>query len=144
MPVTRYSCQESNMPKLRELMQNMLSEGKVDGHKVEALCDILYADDKIDRQEAEFLIELHKRVERVSPAFEKFFYQAIKDHVLNDGAINAEETFWLRRMVFTDGKVDEREMKLIRELRGEAVRASPEFEALYAECKKSIAGGRGG
>jgi len=132
------------MPKLRELMQKMVSDGKVDGHGVEGLCDMLYADEKIDRHEAEFLIELHKRFERVSPAFKRFFYQAIKDHVLTDGAINAEETSWLSRMVFADGKVNEREMKLIRELRGEAVRVSPEFEALYAACNKSITAGRVG
>lgn len=75
-------------------------------------------------------------MERVAPAFEKFFYQAIKRHVLTDGAIDPEEAAWLRRMILADGKVDEREKKLLRELRGEAARACPEFEALFAECVK--------
>ena len=122
------------MPKLRELMEHHLADGKIDGREVEALTGLLYADGRIDRQEADFLIELHKRVERVSPAFEKFFYQAIKDHVLNDGKIDAKEANWLRRMITADGKVDDREKKLLRELRGEATEVCPEFEALFLEC----------
>ena len=127
------------MPALRELMKKYLADGKVVGHEVEALCDLIYADDAIDRQEAEFLVELHRRVERISPGFEKFVYQAIKTHVLTDGAIDAEEAAWLRRVIFADGKVSEREKKLIRELRGEATRACPEFETLYADV---LAAGR--
>lgn len=124
------------MPQLRELMDKLLADGKVDGREIDALTDLLYADGWIDRAEAEFLIELHKRVERVTPGFEKFFYQAIKDHVLNDGKIDAEEANWLRRMITADGKVDDREKKLLRELRGEATEVCPEFEALYAEFVK--------
>ena len=122
------------MPKLRELMEHLLADGKIDGREVEALTGLLYADGRVDQQEADFLIELHKRVERVSPAFEKFFYQAIKDHVLNDGKIDAKEANWLRRMITADGKVDDREKKLLRELRGEATEVCPEFEALFLEC----------
>jgi len=122
------------MPSLREMMKKMLADGKIDGHEIEALCDRIYADDVVDREEAEFLVEMHRRVERPSPGFEKFFYQAIKRHVLTDGAIDPEEATWLRRMIFADGKVDKREKKLIRELKGEATRVCPEFETLYADC----------
>lgn len=122
------------MPKLRAVMERVLADGRIDGHELVELSEMLYADRKIDRQEAEFLLELHKRVERVSPGFEKFFYRAIKDHILCDGIVDREEAAWLRRMIFADGRVDERERKLLRELRGEAARACPEFEALYVEC----------
>lgn len=128
------------MPSLRELMRKYLADGKVDGHEIEALCDLIYADDVVSREEAEFLVELHRRVERVSPGFEKFVYRAIKEHVLADGAIAAEEAAWLRRVIFADGKVRDRERKLIRELRGEAARTCPEFEALFEECAKLAAG----
>ena len=52
------------MPKLRELMENLLADGKVDGQEVEALTGLLYEDGRIDRAEAEFLLGLHRRVER--------------------------------------------------------------------------------
>ena len=104
------------MPNLRKLMEDVLANGKVDSAELEMLRRELYADGKITRQEADFLVELHKRVQRPSNAFEQFFYKAIRDHVL------------------ADGKVDEREKKFLRELRGEAREVSPEFEALCKEC----------
>ena len=122
------------MTDFRVLKKSILANGKVDGHEVDLLHQILYADGVIDRKEAEFLVDLHKRVERVSPAFEKFFFTAIKQYVLNDGAIDAEEARWLRRIIFADGRVDEREKKLLRELKGEARSICPEFEALFKDC----------
>jgi len=37
-------------------------------------------------------------------------------------------------MITADGKVDDREKKLLRELKGEAAHTCPEFDALFAEC----------
>ncbi len=122
------------MPNLRELMGGFLADGKIDGREVDTLCDLLYTDRKIDRTEADFLIEMHRRVERVSPAFEKFYYKAIKQYVLAEGVIDDKHTAWLRRAIFLDGKVVEREKKLIRELWGEASYACPEFVALHEDC----------
>ena len=122
------------MPQLRALMEKFLADGRIDGSKVEALEGLLYADRVIDRAEADFLVEIHRRAERVTPGFEKFFYQAIKRHLLADGAIDATEAAWVRRVVLADGKVGEREKKLLRELKGEAARTCPEFDALFAEC----------
>ncbi|VTT99615.1 Uncharacterized protein OS=Singulisphaera acidiphila (strain ATCC BAA-1392 / DSM 18658 / VKM B-2454 / MOB10) GN=Sinac_3498 PE=4 SV=1: TerB [Gemmataceae bacterium] len=127
---------ESNVPQLRALMEKFLADGKIDGREIDTLGELLPPDRPVSRAEAEFLIEMHKRVERVTPAFERFFYRVIKRHVLADGVIDAREAAWLRRMILADGRVDEREKKLLRELKGEATRASPEFEALFAECVK--------
>jgi uncharacterized tellurite resistance protein B-like protein len=124
------------MLNLRQIEQDILANGKVDSHELEVLRRELYADGKIDRAEADFLVELHKRVQHLTPAFEQFFYQAIKDHVLADGRIDAEEAAWLRRMLFADGKIDDRERKLLHELKGEAGQVSHEFEALFAESMK--------
>ena len=124
------------MADLRKLMQDILANGKVEGDEIAVLQRELYADGKIDRQEADFLVELHKRVQRVTPAFEKFFYQAIKDYILTDGKVDAEEAAWLRQMLYADGKIDDHEKKFLRELRGEAKEASPEFVALCEECLK--------
>jgi len=124
------------MLKLRQIEQDILANGKVDSQELEVLRQELYADGTIDRAEADFLVELHKRVQHLTPAFEHFFYQAIKDHILADGRIDAEEAAWLRRMVFADGKVDDRERKLLHELKGEARQVGREFEALFEECMK--------
>src|SRR5947209_12253892 len=121
--------ENSAMADLRALEEKILANGRVDTSELEILRRELYADGRIDRKEADFLVELHKRVQNKTPAFEHFFYQAIKAHILEDGRIDTEEAAWLRRMVFADGKVDDQERKLLHELKGEAKHVSPEFEA---------------
>jgi hypothetical protein len=121
---------------LRKLLSDLLANGRVEGTEIELLRKELYADGIISREEADFLVELHKRIQRRSPGFENFFYQAIKDHILGDGIIDTEEARWLRQMLFRDGKVGEREKKLLHQLKGEAKQTSAEFNALYEECHK--------
>src|SRR6185503_16102947 len=128
--------EENQVMQLREIEQAILANGKVDGPELEALRRQLYASGKVERREADFLVELHKRVQHLSPAFEKFFYQAIKDHILAHGRIDAEEAAWLRQMLFADGNIKDEERKFLHELKGEAKKVSLEFETLFAECMK--------
>jgi hypothetical protein len=124
------------MLEFQQIEHDILAKGRVDGHEMEALRRHLYAGGTIDRRGADFLVELHKRVQHLTPAFEHFFYQAIKDHILARGRIDAEEAAWLRRMLFADGKIDDQERKFLHELKGEAKQVSRDFEALFAECMK--------
>ncbi len=125
-----------SMLKLRQIEHDIMSTGKVDKAELAVLREALYAHGGVDRKGADFLVELHKRVQHVTPAFEHFFYQAIKDHILPDGHINAEETAWLRQMLFTDDKIDDHERKFLHELKGEAKAISREFEMLFDQCMK--------
>lgn len=127
------------MVNLRQIEQKILANGKVDGPELETLRQSVYGNGKIDRQKADFLVELYKRVQHITPAFEQFFYKAIKDHILADRAIGAEEADWLRRMLFHDGKLRDEERKFLHELKGEANEVSPEFEKLFADCMKQPA-----
>jgi hypothetical protein len=124
------------MLNLRQLEQDILATGKVDTPELELLRRELYAHGKIERREADFLVELHKRVQHRTPAFEQFFYQTIKDHILAHGRIDAEEAAWLRRMLFADGAIDDEERKFLHELKGEAKHVSREFEVLFGESMK--------
>lgn len=120
---------------LREIEQAILAKGRVDTPELKALHRQLYAaGGKIGRMEADFLVELHKRVQHPNPAFEQLYYQAIKDHILARGRIDDEEAAWLRRMVFANGKIEDEERKFLHELKGEARQVSPEFEELFEEC----------
>lgn len=111
--------------------------GKQEGHgpELEAVRRQLYAGGKIERREADFLVELHKRVQHRRPAFQQFFYQAIKDHILTQG-IDAEEAAWLRRMLHDDGKIDDEERKFLHELKGEAKQVSRKFDVFFEESMK--------
>ena len=124
------------MNELRRIEQDILATGKVDSDHLVALHRRLYANGAIGRPEADFLVELHKRVQRPNPAFEELFYRAIKDHILTDDRIDAEGTAWLRRVLFANGQITDEERKLLHELRGEAQKLSPEFEALFREAMK--------
>ena len=121
---------------LQEIKQAVLGKGRVDGAELEVLRLQVYAKDKIERREADYLVELHKRVQHMTPAFEQFFYQAIKDHILAHGRIDAEEAAWLRRMLLDDEKIKDEERKFLHELKGEAGQTCPEFETLFAEAMK--------
>jgi uncharacterized tellurite resistance protein B-like protein len=121
---------------LKEIEQTILANGRVVGPELEALRRQIYVGGKIGRQEADFLVELHKRVQHHTPAFEHFFYQAMKDHILADGRINGGETAWLRQLLSADGKIKDEERKFLHELKGEAKQIGREFEALFEECMK--------
>lgn len=121
---------------LRDIEQAILAQGKVDSGHLDELRMAVYASGKVGRPQADFLVELHKRVQHPNPAFEHFFYRAIKDHVLVDGRIDVEETAWLRRMLFADGRIKDEERKFLHEVKGEAKYVSREFESLFAECMK--------
>jgi uncharacterized tellurite resistance protein B-like protein len=123
----------------RTLGMKILANGKIEGHEVESLRELISADGKIDRQEAEFLLDLYRRTDPIAPAFEKFFYKVIKQHLLADGTIDSERATWLRKLIFSDGRLSERESKLLRELRGEAKEISVEGQALFEECLDSSA-----
>ena len=124
------------MQNLRQIEQNVLANGRVDGPELETLRQQVYAGGKIERRAADFLVELHKRVQHMTPAFEQFFYQAVKDYILSHGRIDAEETAWLRQMLFADGAIKDEERKFLHELRGEVKQVCREFEKLFLECMK--------
>ena len=124
------------MQELLRIKQDILARGKVDSDHLESLRLAVYSDGKVGRSAADFLVELHKRVQHMNPGFEHFFYKAIKDHVLVHGRIDAEEAKWLRRMLFADGKIKDEERKFLHELKGEAKEFSPEFNELFAESMK--------
>jgi hypothetical protein len=103
----------------------ILADGKIDETECKVLKKELYADGKIDMDEVKFLIELRNtaqkkakaKKEELTPAFEKLFFKAIEDNVLKDGKIDEAEVKWLREMLFADGKIDEGEKKFLDSLK---------------------------
>jgi hypothetical protein len=122
------------MENLGPIEHAILAKGRVDSADLGALRAAVYADGKVGRRAADALVALHKRVQHPNPAFEQFFYEAIKRHVLADGRIGAEESAWLRQLVRGGGGITDEERKFLHELQGDARHASPEFVALFGEC----------
>ena len=128
------------MRNLRAIEEKILANGRVDTPELEMLRKELYADGKIDRQEADFLVELHKRVQHRTPAFEHFFYAAIKHHILADGRIDAEEAAWLRRMLFADGKIDDQEAQVPARTQGRGQAGRPRVRGAVHRVHEAAAG----
>ncbi len=124
------------MADLKQLKADILADGKIEDDEVEVIRRELYADGQIDQDEVEFLIALRNEARSTCPAFERLFFEAVKQNVLTDGSVDAEEADWLRRMLFADGKIDDNEKQFLRELRSQARKVSPEFQKLYDECMK--------
>jgi hypothetical protein len=124
------------MANLQELKAKILADGRIDDEEVALLRHELYADGKIDKDEVEFLIALRNEAKATVPGFEQLFFQALKQNVLADGTIDAEEAAWLRAMLFADGKIDDGEKTFLRELRAAARSVSPAFQTLCDECLK--------
>src|SRR5437588_6133287 len=86
----------------------ILADGQIDDNEVKVLKKELYADGKIDKEEVEFLIDLRNAAQKkargaeLTENFEKFFFKAVQDNVLEDGEIDADETSWLRKMLYAD------------------------------------------
>jgi hypothetical protein len=125
------------MPDLNELKTRLLADGRIDDDEVAVIRKELYADGNIDREEVEFLMAIRESAQGVCPAFEELFFAALKQHVLTDGSIDADEANWLRKTLFADGKIDDSEKKFLTALRTEARQVSPEFQKLFDECVKS-------
>jgi hypothetical protein len=125
------------MAQLNELKSRLLADGKIEDDEVGLIRQELFADGKIDRDEVEFLIAVRNEAKEVCPSFEELFFAALKENVLGDGSIDADEAVWLRKMLFADGKVDDAEKKFLKDLHTSARQVAPEFQKLFDECMKS-------
>jgi hypothetical protein len=112
----------------------LLAGGHIDDRKVAILRKEFFADKRIDASEISFLFESKRGAYKAVPAFGALVNEAIRTCVLADGVITIGEVAWLRDYIFADGKVDEDEKKLMRELKLLADKVCPEFDALYKEC----------
>jgi hypothetical protein len=119
--------------KLLQTANDILVSGETDGPRLERLRQQLYADGKIDRTKADFVVQLHLRIQHHSPAFECLYFQVIKDHLLACEQLGAEEADWLRRVLTVDGDFNDEERTLLYELKDADKVCGPEFEVLFMQ-----------
>jgi len=125
------------MSRLQEIKARVLADGVIDDAEVQELRAELYADGKIDRDEANLLFELRNEAKQTCASFDKLCFDAVKQNLLADGSLDADEATWLRKMLFADGKIDAAEKQFLQELRTQAKQVSPEFQKLMDECLKA-------
>ena len=122
------------MADFQKLKARVLEDCTIDEDDVDLICQELRPEGTINTQVVQFLITLRTEAERRCPLFEQFFFEAVEFNVLVDGRIDEKETAWLRRMLFSDGKIDEHEIRFLWNLKRRAKWICPEFQRLYDEC----------
>ncbi|HEX4611540.1 MAG TPA: hypothetical protein VH092_25320 [Urbifossiella sp.] len=109
----------------------ILADGYIELKETELIKKAILADGLVSKSEAEFLIELRREAPKAVAAFHQFVLDVVKKAVLADGEVSAVETAWLEKFITADGKVDDQEKQLLKDLKAGAKSTSPEFEALY-------------
>jgi hypothetical protein len=124
------------MADFRKLAIDLIAaDGKVDRAEIKVLKKALYADNLIDINEIQFLSELRAAVaqrasKKSTAAFDKFFIKALKDHILSDGIVTAEEVVLIQKHMMGDKKLSKEVKKLAKNLKKQATTAAPELDAL--------------
>lgn len=114
------------MSKLNELKKSILADGVIDEQEVKQLREVLYADGVIDKEEAEFLFDLNDAVSGKNnhPSWEALFVDAITSFLLEDetspGIVDEEEAKWLLAKIQGDGKLDNIEITLLKNLKAKS------------------------
>lgn len=119
----------------RKLANNLaLVDGRITARRAAVIADELLAEGAVDKDEAEFLVNLKRAAVSAPPEFDRLVHEVMRQVVLMDGVISAAEAHWLRRTIFADQVVSPFERHFLEELRRAARSVSPEFEALYRDC----------
>lgn len=111
-----------------------LVEGRITARGAAIVADELLAEGAVDKDEAEFLVQLKRAAINAPPEFDRLVHEVMRQVVLHDGVISAAEAYWLRRTIFADQVVSPFELRFLEQLRHEARSVSPEFEELYRDC----------
>lgn len=117
----------------KRLASSIKTAGVLTAADAAALKTAILADGRISREEAECLLDLHRAVPSHDAAFTQFLFDFIKRVVLVDGTITANETAWLKSVVFHDRQIDPVEKALMKELKDAVLVSCPAFDDLWAQ-----------
>jgi hypothetical protein len=111
------------MKTLESLKKEVLEDGIIDSLEVKEIEKLIYADGKIDQEEADFLFDLNDAVSgnENDESWEQLFIKAITSFVLEDehsaGEIDEDEVAYLKAKIEGDGVIDSVEKNLLLNLK---------------------------
>lgn len=128
---------------LGELAEDILEDGVIDGDEVQRIRERIYADNIIDREEADFLFKLNDGASGADndPSWKELFVEALTDHVTKDvqspGVVDADEAAYLIEKIKADKKVDEVELALLVNITDTAQECHESFNVFVLESLKA-------
>jgi len=129
------------MNALQEIKQSAIEKGMIDKQSVEQLNSIIFDNEGINKEKANFLFELKDAfLEKKNHAsWSTFFINSITIFLLEDdispGAIDNDEARWLRAKIQYDGKLDNIEKDLLDNLKRKSINFP---EILHFKNKESL------
>ncbi len=129
------------MGRLLQFRDQLLRDRRITEDEVDLIRDFLQEDGKLDLDDVKLLVELTSEAIEVTPSFDDLFFPILKDVILADGRVGLDEQFFLLKMLYSNGRVRDREKQLLLELRRDAREVTPEFEALCEEALGATATG---
>lgn len=114
------------MKTLSGLKNEILADGIIDANEVKELETVLFADGKIDEEEATLLFELNDAVSGKDndSSWSDLFVKAVSSYVLDDensnGEIDEQEAKWLYDNIKGDGQIDDTERELLNNLKAKS------------------------
>ena len=92
---------------LQDLVKSILEDGRIDADEVATLREAIFADGKVDKEEADALFTLNDAVSEsgnFDPSFKDLFVEAVSSYVLADavspGVVDADNSGRVRRRLF--------------------------------------------
>jgi len=116
---------------IADVVKAILADGVIADAEVTQLKKRLYADGKIDKEEAEALFAINDGVKGKSNAasWKNLFAEAVCDFLLKDdtspGVVDADEATWLIEKLEGDGEIDDNEKFLLKSLKENAKELVP-------------------
>jgi len=119
----------------QQVRTQVLKDRRITDNEVALIREAVQSDGRLDMADVKLLVELLSDADDVCPAFDELFFPVLRNVLLEDGRILADEQFYLLKMLYSDGQVRDVERKFLRELR-QNVEPSPAFDQL---CETAIA-----
>jgi len=130
---------------LAELADDITADGVVDADEVRKIRERIFADNVIDREEADFLFAINDVVsgKENDPGWTTLFVEALTQHVLDDevspGEVDEDEMKYLISKIQADEKVDDVELSLLVNIIVTAKRTTESLqEFVLSSLKASI------
>jgi len=111
------------MKTLDELKKELLVDGVIDVEEVKTIREVIFADGKIEKDEADFVFELNNAVSgnANAPEWKSLFVEAISAFLLEDetspNEIDADEAEYVYKQIKGDGQIDDIERALLMNLK---------------------------
>lgn len=123
------------MKKLHAFLDEILRDNVIDEAELLKVCDYIMADDVLDLQDVELLVQIYTRADAYPAEFEELFFGVLKSVMLDDGKIVDYERLLLMKMLYSNRSVRKVEIEFLEDLHREADEVSPEFKTMLAEAK---------